>query len=372
MANYTTEAKVYDACGLSSAKLQTILGLTESEVSSLVSQAITWAEKKVNDWVKVPLIVRREMHLGDGEKYEFDLGPHDEEYSVDYDPLGDVTDVFAVYLGNRRVKLPYPKDDCDLGCENESGDWTGSNCTISDESSTVACGSYSIKGVFSAAGYMRYPSTLDLNKNIDIYDWVAFRFRTTDASKTFTVKLYDRSGNCNTYDFTVHKADVWYIVMIQLDDFDGSVDWNEENLYYLDIYSNGACTVYLDNLNFNDDFMWTIPQGKIVYMTKITPTYSTKGGQLPEDYPFYTTYGYNPFNTTVPSSIEEATSCLAGVKLFDVLLGRRAEITGFKLRAKDSVADTDKFILEHRRTTLLERAKECVAGYGYGFDTGIA
>ena len=369
---YCTESQVFDICGLSSSKLQSVLGLSEAEVSTLVESHIAWAERHVKDLVRLPIVVRRELHLGDGEKYSFDLGPEDEDYSIDYDPVDDVTSVFAVYLDSKRVKLPFPKDDCDLGCENESSDWDGNNCTISDEETIVASGEYAIKGVFSSAGYMRYPSTTDLNKNIDIYKWVAFRFRTDDATKTFTVKLYDRSGNANTYDFTVHKADVWYVIMIQLDDFTGDVDWNEENLYYLDIYSNGACTVYICNLNFNDDFMWTIPQGDIVYMTKIIPTYSAKGGHLPDNYIFKVTYAFDPFNTTVPANIAEACACFAGARTFDTLMGRRVQSTGFVLQAPDGSVTMDKFTMSVVRKRLIERGNELVGLYGFGFDGGIA
>jgi len=369
---YCSENQVYDASGLTSAKVQTITGKTEAQVTTLVSSYITWAERAIKDWVRLPIVVRRELHLGDGEKFEFDLGPHDEDYSIDYDPLNDVDSVYAVYFEGKRKKLPYPKDDCDLGCENESSDWATSNVTLTDETTTIACGAYSLKGVFSATGYMRYPSTLDLNKNIDIYDWVGFRFRTNDATKTFTVKLYDRSGNANTYDFTVHQADVWYLIMIKVDDFNGSIIWEDEYLYYLDFYANGACTVYVDNLNFNDEVMWTIPQGTFVTMTKQRPIYSDHEGGPADGYEIHVTYSFDPFNTTVPSNIEEACACLAGVKLFDHLLGLRAQDVGFVLQADEGTVSLDRFTMEITRRRLLNRAKGLVALYGFGFDTGLA
>jgi len=57
--------------------------------------------------------------------------------------------------------------------------------------------------------------------------------------------------------------------MVKVDDFTGSIIWEDEYLYYLDIYANGACTVYVDNLNFNDEVMWTVPRaGQLGYFAR--------------------------------------------------------------------------------------------------------
>lgn len=372
--SYCDETDVHSAAGTTSAKIQTITGKTEAQVTTLITSFITWATQTIKDWIRIPIIQRRELHLGDGEADEWTLGPEDEDaiYSLSgsYNPENCVNKVYAMYAYTTRIKLPYPKDDCDLGCEGEASSWTGSNATISDETAIYAAGAKSIKAIFSAAGYIRYPSTEDLNKNIDIYDWVAFRFRTTDATKTFTFKLYDRSGNVETYNFTVHKANVWYKIMIKVDDMDGSIDWEHENVYYIDIYANGACTIYVDNLNFNDELFWTIPQGKLVHCHKLAPTYSSTEGELAEDYELYVTYDFDPFKVTTPANIEEACACLAAVKLFDHLLGFRVQDTGFVLDAEDETARMDRFTMEHRRTQLLERAKQLVGEYGYGWDSG--
>jgi hypothetical protein len=369
---YCTESKVYNVSGLSSSKIQTVLGLTEAQVTTLITEHISWAESQIKEWLRSPIIVRGEEHFGDGEKYVFSLGPEDEVYSIHYDVANNVEKVFAIYLNNKRMKLPYPKDDCDLGCENESSSWSSSNCTLSNEATIVYNQSYSLKGIFSTAGYMRYPSGENLDKNINIHEWVAFKFRTNDSSRTFTIKLYDRSGNYNYYSFTVYKSNVEYTIMIKLDDFVKNVDWNSENLYYLDLYSDGECTVYLDNLNFNDGVMWNIPTGEIIVMVENKPTYTTKGGVLPDGYPVKVTYSFDPFKTTVPSYIEEACACLAGAKTFDLLLGRRVQTTGFVLQAKDGSAVTDKYTMSIIRKTLVDRAKDLVGLYGFGFDSGVA
>ncbi len=368
---YCTEQKVFDACGWKTEKVQSVTGKSGAEVTSLITDYIAWGEKTIKEWVRIPIVERMELHVGDGEKFEFDLGPEDEEFAADYNPLNDVNKVYAAYMYNKRVKLPYPKADCELGTENESNLWAVSNATANDEGNIVAAGSYAIEATFTAAGYIRYPTTEDLNKNINVFGWVAFRFRTNDATKTFQVKLYDRSGNTNTYGFTVYKADAWFIIMIKIDDFDGSISWDQENLYYLDIYASGACTIYVDNLNFNDGLFWTIPQGKLVYSCAQKPTYTYKSA--PSDgYEFYVTYDFDPFNTTIPKNIEEACACLAGVKLLDHLLGYRTQDSAFILDAEDGTIRADKLSLEITRSRILKRAKELVGQYGYGFDSGTA
>ena len=90
---------------------------------------------------------------------------------------------------------------------------------------------------------------------------MAFWFRSSSASVTFTFKLYDVDGNVNEQDFTVEKADVWYLIWIKVDSMTGSVDWESTRCYYFDIYANGACTVYFDNYSFNDGWMFTEPSG---------------------------------------------------------------------------------------------------------------
>lgn len=368
---YSTESQVLEAAGLTSARIQIITGLSSSDVTTMISNFIAWADQTIQDWVRLPMVVRRELHLGDGESDQWDLGPEDEDYSIEYDPTGDVQNVYAIYYRNRRKKLPYPKDDCDLGTENESSSWSSDNCTLSDVTSPVVCGTYALQGVFSAAGYMEYPSGQDLNRNIDIFNWIAFQFRTSDASQTYTIRLYDRSGNFNSYDFTVHQASVWYVIMVKIDDFSGSVNWNNEHLYYLQIRSGGGTpTVQVDNLNFNDGVMWAIPQGDIYHMHQLTPIYSSRSGTLPNGYDFYVTYSFDPFNTTVPANIAEASACLAGVKIYDYLLGRRVEVTGFIIQADEGAVKSDKFSMEITRSRLLKRAKELVGQYGYGFDSG--
>ena len=138
-------------------------------------------------------------------------------------------------------------------------------------------------------------------------------------------------------------------------------------MYYFDLYSDGACTVYLDNVNFNDGVMWTIPQGELVTMVKLPPVYSEFSGMLPEGYIIKVTYSFDPFISSVPSAIEEACACLAGAKTFDVLLGRRVQTTGFVLQAKDGTTITDKFTMSVVMNRLIERAKTLVGdSYGLG------
>jgi hypothetical protein len=204
---YCVEQDVIDAVGMTSAKIQSITGLSSSDLTALIVRYIAKATGIVQKWVGVPIPRRHELHIPDGEKYEFDLGPEDEEFGINFSVENCVEQVYAVYLNSERRKLPYPKG-CDLGCENNHADWAGTNCTITSVSTVPQHGSYFTQGVFSAADSMLYPSAKNMAKNIDIFSHVVFRFKSSVAGITFTFKLFDKDDNYKLKTFTIEKANV--------------------------------------------------------------------------------------------------------------------------------------------------------------------
>lgn len=368
MSNYCSRQDVYDVTGITEDNIESLSGRSEAEVQSLVDKYIAKAESTIKNWIGIPITIRKETHLGDGEKFEFELGPEiDEEVGfLIFDPSDCVEHVYAVYYQGKRKKLPYPKD-CDSFTENTSSSYSASNCTLSDEETIVKAGDYSIKAVFSAAGSFLYPSSKNLAKNIDIYDYVVFRFRSSDKSAMFTFKLFDKDDNYNYKTFTVEKANIWYVIMLKIDEFDGDVDWEDELCYAFSIESDKACTVYFDNFAFAEGYAWTAPSGYII----IPYDEDEDESPLPEGYELEVTYSFDPFKQTVPNEIQWACAELAGVYLIDFLRGIRDVDTQFVVESDTIEPSEARNVLLARRTTLLNRAKEHVASYGYEYAGGV-
>ena len=321
---YSLEADVYTYSGLSSSLIQAVTGKSEAEVSTLVSALIDKADTKIRGSVRIPITVHREYHVADGEKRVFELGPDDEETDLySYTSQEGVIKVYAVYMSSTKLKLPYPKD-CDSFTEAET-DYGNSNCTLSKVANSVASlnvGDYYINGVFADAGYLEYPSAQNLNKNINVYDYISFILQTDDATATFTLRLYDKDDNDNYYSFTLPKADMRFLVNIKINSFSGAISWSDTPLYYWRLYSDKACTIRLDGYNFNTGFMWTYPYGELLHTeTEELSTREGDAGVLSEGYPVYVTYSYDPFLASTPEYIKSASARLTGAYLWDHLAG---------------------------------------------------
>jgi len=361
---YCSEQDVYDVTGMNSSIVQEMSGKTEAEVTTMINGFISKAEARIKRELKIPIVIRKEVHKGDGYTIVFALGPEDEDYGIfDYDPENKVEEIYAVYHGGRRVKLPYPKD-CDEFTEETASSWSVSNATVSDESSDVKCGSYSVKIVFSSAGEAKYPSNANLAKNIKPWNYIAFWFKSSSKDVTFQLRLYDKDGNYEYHEFTVEKANVWYPIRLKVDEFTGSIKWQDKKLYQIGLYADGACTVYFDNFNFNDGWWWSYPSGTINYGGKSDDKFSS-GDEV------YVTYSYDPFKVSVPDEIEEACACLAGVMLIEYLIGARLRTTAFEVMSETIEPPMDKFTLENLRTRLIRRYERALASYGYGHIGGI-
>jgi len=367
---YCSETDVLEAVGLSSAKVQSISGKDATEVTAMITRFITKGQGIVQNWVGVPHKQRHEIHEADGEKFEFDLGPEDSEFNIGrFDPENCVEKVYAVYLNGERRKLPYP-EDCELGTENDHADYTGTNCVITSQTTTPQHGTYFTQGVFSAAGVMLYPSAKNLAKNIDIFTHFIFRFKSSNAGVTFTVKFFDKDDNYTSKTFTVEKANIWYLVMLKIDNFTDSgakIDWDGDLLYAISIETNGACTVGIDNAAFCDGWIYTAPSGKVVwaYDTSISESPLSEGNKIE------VTYSFDPFKVTVPEAIKSGTAKVAGYHLLEYLIGVRQADTQFVVEGDTLEPAYGRDVLERRKMRLLESAKEDIASYGYSYDGGV-
>jgi hypothetical protein len=261
---YCDENDVYDESGFDSNIIQTLSGRSVAQVTTLVDKFIVEAEKQINDLLAVPHTVHREFHVGTGEDDEFDLGASDEiGLYTEYDPEDKTVMAYACWFGGIRKKRPYPEDSDQT--ESIASLCTGTNVTITNDIINEQAGVNCLSMVFSAAGYVRYPSAQNLNKNIDIFHFLSSRVYCSSKTVDITLRLCDKDGNYNYAIFGVDKEDMWYLKHFDLEEeFTGNIDWDDTNLYYWEIHVNGACTLLIDNLNFNHGWFFTAPSGKLV------------------------------------------------------------------------------------------------------------
>lgn len=362
---YCQEADVYGETGLDTDIVQQFGDKTVAEVTTLINGYILDAEKFINDLMNIPEIVHHEYHKGTGETDEFDLGPFDEMgFYDDYSPENNTVRGYACWFGNIRKKVPYPVTADQT--ESIASTCTTSLCVASNETTIKSAGANALKMIFSGAGYCNYPSTQDLDKNIDIFDFLSFRVYCSNATINITIRLYDKDGNYNYVTFTVDKANKWYIKNFDLrNEFTGAIDWDDIPLYYWEIRVDGACILYMDNWNFNDGWFFTAPQGKLVISRKATEEPPSDG------YPFYIDYTYNPMLASIPRNIKQASAKIAGISLLNFMIGRRERDTAFLAEADTLITAPDKETLYHRRSKLSSEKDELLASFGYSYEFGV-
>lgn len=366
---YTTEASVYATTGLTSEIIQTLAEILEDEVSTLITTWISDAEDRIKNDINLPFLISEELHLGDGENYQFDLGPWDDPYATAnaYNPADNVETVYRVRFARKRKKLPYPKT-CELGTESITG-WTGSNAIISADTTNEKAGTTRIKAIMSDAGYIQYPDNSNvkyLDRLIDQFkDWFA-NLELSDRTVTITLRLYDKDGNNNYEEITLRQSDIDQFVWISLDDMtDDAIDWDSTRLQYIRLYVDKACTLYVDNMCFADEWAYTAPAG---YLHVSKADNVTSESPPSEGYPFYVTYDFDPFKSSTPGKIQEACDWLVGIKIIDYLRTKKYIETDFRLLATtmmpDDVDEGGTTGVLGVKSAWLRNYKDCLARYG--------
>lgn len=369
---YATEEDVLDESGFTKEMIERITEMDDTEVTNLINRFLLRAESKVKELLNIPHIVPKELHLGDGETDEFDLGPEDEEFFIGEDVEDCVERVINCFFKRVRKQRPYPRVCDEYTDDKTKWDTNASYVQPTNENTIKKAGEYSMHFTFSSILKARYPDVSSdeyIDRSIDMYNFMFFRIRSDTNDVDLTVRLYPADATTwNEATYTIAKKGKWYLVMLHLDDdFTSDVDWNDDNLYHFEIEVDKACEIYLDNLCFCDDWAFTAPSGKLVIMRK-----STDECAYPYGYDFYVTYTYDPFKVEVPECIKSATAQLAAVKLVDHLIGIREGMTAFELEGETMIAIPDKETLYARKGSLLARARENLAAYGYGWESTVA
>ncbi len=366
--SYASEEDVLDESGFTKSMIERYSDMDDTQVTNLINRFLLKAESKVKELLVIPHIVPMELHLGDGESIEFDLGPDDEEFYIGDEVENCVDRVINCYFNNCRKKKPLPKN-CDY--TDDKNDWDTSSTYIqpANENTIKQADDYSMHFTFTAlkpkARYPDVTSDIYIDKNIDMYNFMFFRVRSNTNDVTLTIRLYSTdSSTYNLATYNIAKKGKWYLVMLHLnDDFTADIDWNTENLYHFEIEVDKACQIYADNLCFCDDWAFTAPFGKLVVMKK-----STTDCGYADGYPFYVTYSYDPFRVEVPECINGATSKIAAMRLVDHMIGVREGATAFEFEGSELVAIPDKETLYSRKGSLWARAKDDLRAYGFGWD----
>lgn len=365
---------------------------TATQVQDLIEEYIADATAEINDLLGINITIRKEKHLGTGEDDVFELGQEDEEGAYYHDPSDSVLDVIQCWLGGHtasyRKLRPYPTEKdyinknviqlrgCELGTEVTTlvNTWDESTATDSLDTTTFIAGIRSIELVYAnATQFGRFPSQTAnyfIDKNIDIYSYIAYYVRSDTANIEVTIRLYDVDGNYNYASFTITKANHWYLVMLDIDeDFSGTVaSWDDTNLMYIELWVDAACTLNVDNLNINDGWMYTAPAGEIAIMRQLSDE------PIGENYPFYVTYRYNPYENPFSDSIsavrnvKKACACLAGMDLIDFLRGIRVEETEMDVQSESGVPNPTRDVLANTRKDLERKYDRAMRSIGYGWD----
>jgi hypothetical protein len=346
---------------------------TAASVNTLVQEFIDDAQTEIRERLRINSTINKELHLCTGEDDVFELGPEDQPESfTEYTVINNLVECFNLYLGgdcpNLKRLRPYPTN-CELGTESSSAAGWADSTAADGVSTTRKAGSYSVSIQYGAViQYGRYPAIASdewIDEEIDTFQFMAFYVRSSVVNTTITVRLYNSAGSYNYASYTIVKKNHWYLVMLDLDDdFTGTVDWEDDHLMYIDFYVDKICTILLDNMNFNDLWMFTAPAGEVALMRRSSEDSHESG------YPFYVSYSFDPYLASVPRNIKKACACLAGVDLIDFMRGIRSEDVEFDAQAESGVSVFSKDHLTVQRECLLKKYEEALNATGFGYEFG--
>ena len=376
-SHYSSENDVYEVTGKSSQFITNVSRLTAPQVTAMMNRFIAKADEKIRRLLGVPITVRKEGH-------EFfnnptvQMGPDREdpfEMFGSFDPTDKVEEIYAIYYNEYRTKLPYPKD-WDLFTEpTEIGHWGSDNAIITSDTTDFKCGTASLKAVAAGAGDIYYPSTKNLHKRIYPWFYMGFWFKTDNPNANFTFRIVRNTGSYYYSNFNVSNGDTWEVIMLSIRRFkfvnaggegpQPDFNWILTYTEYFEITCDAACTMHVDNFNFNDGFFATYPEGTIAWC-------------MPEWYPtgrIAVTYSYDPYkakdSTQVPEALNEASAKLAGILLLDYLIGLRQQHIAFDQLSDTLEESPDRESLEATKRRLQDEAERALESLGYRGYEGI-
>jgi len=120
--------------------------------------------------------------------------------------------------------------------------------------------------------------------------------------------------------------------------------------------------VWFDNLNLNDEWFITTPQGILCIPRKSSDEPAGEG------YPFHVTYSWNPYLHEVPEQLQEATAKMAAIKLLNYLTGIRQRDISFGGEGESAISRPDRDQLYFTRSRIERELKQIIGEIGYGFE----
>jgi len=84
------------------------------------------------------------------------------------------------------------------------------------------------------------------------------------------------------------------------------------------------------------------------------------------------TYSFDPFKSTVPVDIAQASAKMAGILLLEYLIGCRQRITAFAQGSTDIDNTPDRETLEFTKARLEREIVEILAGTGFKTYSGMS
>lgn len=223
----------------------------------------------------------------------------------------------------------------------------------------------------SAAGDIYYPSTKNLHKRIYPWFYSGFWFKTDTPTANFEFRIVRNTGSYYYSAFQVSNGDTWEVIQLSIKRFkfvnaggEGAqpdFNWILTYTEYIEITCDRACTFWVDNLNFNDGWFATYPEGTICWC-------------MPEWYPtgrVSVTYSYDPYKNDIPEALNEASAKLAGILLLDYLIGLRQQHIAFDQLSDTLEESPDRESLEATKRRLQDEAEKALESLGYRGYEGI-
>ena len=345
-------------CTVSDVRLYSYLeadDVTNAELETLISDA----SAEIDEICGNPREVRHQIHDGDLKTTRFRIGGRT-------NPPKTVTEILRLVKRSKSASEGLETSEFDPTYPRDTDEWTGdytlwtaSNSTLTDDTTYYKNDTSSIKVVIaSGTGRATYPTTQDINIDIDDWNYLFFNYRSSVTS-AITVKVHEDASNYRTYTFTPAYANSWQWKFIDMDADSTMVETGDpDTINYIVFEYTGALTLYVDGLCLSDGYGVENPASDYGYIIFETAPVG-----------FSISYFFDVF-TPVPIGIKMACANITASYAFNRLSGRRLKETSVQLQITTMDAFEDRFrglagqAYRHRQT-----AMDLLKKFGFDFQS---